>query len=256
MRDYAKVTSVGLLMMGLLATPNLSSAKDGDGKHLLLNADLRAKVERLRDRIEDSRERHHHNEGGVPGSVTALQTEIATLKAALATANGQLSVLDGRLKTLEQRGAGGGSVDPMLVELAKYVKVDPAVRNGVPGPHVIFHHANVHVQSGSGIMPEYDIVNGTIVARQAALNGLGNLIVGYNDVPVPQGFVTSGSHNIVVGQAHTFTSLGGVIYGNNNTISGPYATVLGGRQNHALAPTSSVLGGFNTTVNTPEETYP
>ncbi|HSQ90777.1 MAG TPA: hypothetical protein VLM19_01240, partial [Nitrospiraceae bacterium] len=95
MRGYAKVASVGFLMMGLLAVPNLSPAgdRDGNGRHSLLNTELRSKIERLRDKIEDHRERHHNNQGNLPGYVQALQSEIATLKTALATANQEISGL-------------------------------------------------------------------------------------------------------------------------------------------------------------------
>ena len=258
MRGYAKVASVGFLMMGLLAVPNLSLAtdRDGNGRHSLLNAELRSKIERLRDKIEDHRERHH-DQAGMPGYVQVLQSELARLKTALDTANKEISSLSTRLGTLETSGGGGGTTNPALTELAKYVKVDPGTINGLKGPHVIFHHANVHVESGSGVVPEYEILaNGSVRARPNALNGLGNLIVGYNDATVPQGYVNSASHNLVVGSSHTFTSLGGAVFGHNNLISGPYSTVLGGRQNRSLGPASSLLGGFNLEVRMDEETYP
>jgi hypothetical protein len=246
MRGYARVASVSLLVMGLLATPNLSSAKDGDGKHHLLNADVRSKIEHIRDRIEDRREHHHHNnEGGVPGAITVLQTEVANLKAALATANGQVSLLEGRLKTLEQKGAGGGTVDPVLVELAKYLKVEPGMLYGLKGPHVILRGANVHVQSGSNT-----------TADVSGLTGLGNLIVGYNEVPVMSGGSRVGSHNLVVGPSHSFASTGGAVFGTDNLISNKYATILGGHRNTATGQASSVLGGFMVGVSSTEETYP
>jgi hypothetical protein len=219
-------------MMGLLATPNLSSAKDGDGRHHLLNAELRAKVERLRDRIEEHRERHHNNQG-VPGSISALQSEIANLKTALATANGQLSALDGRLKTLETSGGGGSTTNPALTELAKYVKVDPNPINGLKGPHVVFHHANVHVQSGSGTTFE-----------ASGVTGLGNLIVGYNE---GTGLHT-GSHNLVVGPSHTYTSTGGVVFGESNTVLARSAVILGGFQNRNEGQRSSILGAFQVNI--------
>ena len=246
MRGYARVASVSLLMMGLLAAPNLSSAKDGDGKHHLLNADLRSKIEHVRDRIEDRREHHHqNNEGGVPGFVTALQTEVAKLKADLATANNQLLDLAGRLKTLETSGGTGGGTSPVLTELAKYVTVNPGAVNGLKGPHVIFHHANVHVQSGSGT-----------TADATGPTGLGNLIVGYNEMPVMSGGSRVGSHNLVVGPSHSFASKGGAVFGTDNLISGQYATILGGHQNASTGQASSVLGGFMIGVSSTEETYP
>ena len=252
MRGYAMAASVGLLMMGLLAMPNLSPAtdgssnRDGNARHSLLKADLRSKIEHIRDKIEDRREHdHNNNQGGSSGSLTALQAEVTNLKSALATANAQLVGLTGRLSALEQKGASGGSVDPVLVDLAKYVKVVTSDMNGVKGPHVVFHHANVHVQSGSGT-----------TAEASALTGLGNLIVGYNETPTLQGWSRAGSHNFIVGPSHSFSSAGGAVLGTNNLISGQYATVLGGNQNRAQGPTSSILGGYGLVVNGTEETYP
>jgi hypothetical protein len=253
MRGYAKIAFVGLLMMGLLAVPNLSPATDG--RHSLLNTELRSKIEHLRDKIAEHRE-HHHNQGGMPGSLEALQTEVTSLKTDLAgmannealllsqlnAANTLLSSLAARLSAIE---TGGGGTSPALAELAKYVRVDPNPINGLKGPHVIFHDANVHVQSGSGT-----------TAEASGLTGLGNLIVGYNEMPVPTGGTRGGSHNLVVGPSHAFTSTGGVVFGRGNMISGQYATTLGGVQNSSKGPASSILGGFGVVVSFDEETYP
>jgi hypothetical protein len=253
MRGYAKIAFVGLLMMGLLAVPNLSPATDG--RHSLLNTELRSKIEHLRDKIAEHRE-HHHNQGGMPGSLEALQTEVTSLKTDLVgmanneasllsqldAANTQLSILAARLKVIE---TGGGGTSPALAELAKYVKVDPNPINGLKGPHVIFHDANVHVQSGSGT-----------TAEASGPTGLGNLIVGYNEMPVMSGGSRVGSHNLIVGPSHTFTSTGGVVFGRDNLISGQYATNLGGVENSSKGPASSILGGFRVVVKFDEETYP
>jgi len=258
MRGYVRIAFVGLLMMGLLAVPNLSPATDG--RHSLLNTELRSKIEHLRDKIAEHRE-DHHNHGGMPGSLQALQTEVTSLKTDLAgmannealllsqlnAANALLSTLAVRLSALE---ASGGGTSPALAALAKYVSVDPNPINGLKGPHVIFHDANVHVRSGSGT-----------TAEAGGLTGLGNLIVGYNEMPVPEMLVPPGgsrvgSHNLVVGPSHAFTSTGGAVFGKDNLISGQYATILGGDHNISEGPASSILGGFKVKVSFDEETYP
>lgn len=50
-------------------------------------------------------------------------------------------------------------------------------------------------------------------------NGLGNLIVGYNERFVLDQ-ETTGSHNLVVGRGHTYTSTGGIVAGQTNAIRG------------------------------------
>ena len=249
MRGYAKIALVSILMMGLLAVPNLSPAtdgstnRDGNGRHSLLNAELKSKIEHLRDKISEHRE-DHHNQGGIPGTLQALQMEISSLKTDLATANAQLLKLATRLNVLETPTTGGGGTSPALVELAKYVTVEPGMLKGLKGPHVIFHHANVHVESGS-----------STIAEASAPTGLGNLIVGNNELPgvempglemppVPPGGSRVGSHNLVVGSSHTYTSTGGVVFGSSNWISGHYATNLGGFNNWSTAALASAnLGG-------------
>jgi hypothetical protein len=117
--------------------------------------------------------------------------------------------------------------------------------NGVKGPHVIFSGVNLHVESGSGT-----------TAEAGAPSGLGNLIVGYNEMPMPTGGSRIGSHNLVVGPSHAYTSTGGAVFGDNNLISGQSATILGGNHNSATGPDSSILGGFRVVVSDTEATYP
>jgi hypothetical protein len=93
------------------------------------------------------------------------------------------------------------------------------------------------------------IVNG--LGSTERTNGLGNLIVGYNesrDGATPPDNRT-GSHNVVVGVANNFSSFGGLVVGNFNTISGGFASVSGGDFNTASGPFSSVSGGTTNTAS-------
>ena len=89
------------------------------------------------------------------------------------------------------------------------------------------------------------IVNGSGSTRN--LNGLGNLIIGYNaqirqpDPPAQR----SGSHNIVVGDQHEFLSDSGIVAGELNKISNRAASVLAGLANSAEGFGAAVLGGSN-----------
>src|SRR5205807_10532964 len=70
------------------------------------------------------------------------------------------------------------------------------------------------------------IVDGT-GTTDGAPNGLGNLIIGYNeDAASP--LTRTGSHNLVVGVGNSYSSYGGIVAGASNTVSGPYASVTGG----------------------------
>ena len=73
-------------------------------------------------------------------------------------------------------------------------------------------------------------------------NGVGTLLVGYNEA----GGDTddrSGSHNMIVGKENSFSSWGGMVVGESNTVSGAYATVTAGHGNTASGDYSSVSGG-------------
>lgn len=87
------------------------------------------------------------------------------------------------------------------------------------------------------------VVNG--LGATFVTNGLGNLIVGYNEQS-PQCDL-AGSHNVVLGMANQYSqnSFAGLIGGQDNMLLGEYNTVLG-RFNTANDPNSAVFGGvFN-----------
>jgi len=74
-------------------------------------------------------------------------------------------------------------------------------------------------------------------------NGLGNLIVGYNEPREGEENVRTGSHNVVVGKQHQFSSVGGLVVGLQNEIRGAFASVSGGVRNTAAGEHASVSGG-------------
>src|SRR5262249_20594250 len=93
------------------------------------------------------------------------------------------------------------------------------------------------------------IVNG--LGSTETTNGLGNLIVGYNEPRGGSDDGRTGSHNVVVGKEHNFTSFGGLVVGETNEISGPFASVSGGRRNTASVLAASVSGGIGNTASGP-----
>jgi hypothetical protein len=100
---------------------------------------------------------------------------------------------------------------------------------------VRFTGVNVQVVSGSG-------------ATAGIPNGRGNLIVGYNEDTAPAND-RSGSHNLIVGPEHTYSSYGGIVAGISNTVSGAYASVTGGGDNVASGGKASIAGGAEQTAS-------
>ena len=83
------------------------------------------------------------------------------------------------------------------------------------------------------------VVNG--LGATATKNGLGNLIVGYDELGLPADH--TGSHNFVGGRENRYASYGGLVLGLDNWIDGPYATVSGGQANLARGHSAAVSGG-------------
>ena len=94
-----------------------------------------------------------------------------------------------------------------------------SLENG--GEDFIFTGVNVHIRDGTG-------------DTDGVTNGLGNLIVGYNEDS------TGGEIR---------SSFAGLVAGYNNYISGWYASVSGGSANTDSGDYSSVSGGFLNTAN-------
>jgi hypothetical protein len=85
------------------------------------------------------------------------------------------------------------------------------------------------------------VVNGT--GTTTVTNGRGNLIIGYNAVPVTGATQRTGSHYLVIGDEHHWTSYGGIVTGLGNTATGSFASVLGGSGNTAGGLGAAVTGG-------------
>ena len=106
-------------------------------------------------------------------------------------------------------------------------------------PTVRFSGVNVQIVDGSG-------------DTGGPVNGAGNLIVGYSERedwsdigPVAR----TGSHNLIVGDRHNYSSSGGLVAGYSNTISALYASVSAGINNTASGRYSSVSTGINNTAS-------
>jgi hypothetical protein len=121
---------------------------------------------------------------------------------------------------------------------------------------VVITGANLRIVNGLGRTGCIDELGNQI---PNCPNGLGNLIVGYNEPrpadmigPTPV-FVSpddrTGSHNIVVGTMHNFLSFGGIVAGVLNEITGEFASVLGGSFNIASGQLASVNGGTENTAS-------
>ena len=269
----AMSSALAIMMMTPIIPIGEATAGSGDqkqsGKHYLVDQkslqDLKAKVDEMKDQGKD-RQHHDGSESGDGSShglrlqVTELQKQVSTLSSVnaslvtqLQTAVADIALLRGQMNTLATKS--GGSTPAVLAALANYVTVDTNLRNGVKGPHIIFHGANVHIQSGSTMTDDGGLV----------LTGLGNLFIGYNESPDPSivydiagcDRAVTGSHNLVMGKGNLATSYGSAVVGSQNCVTGQQASILGGEVNEAHADWSTILGGNRWgTYTTKYQTFP
>lgn len=101
------------------------------------------------------------------------------------------------------------------------------------GDDLILTGVNLHLRNGLG--------------ATASANGLGNLIVGYNEHTF--GYPRTGSHNVVVGSENGSESYGGLVAGFKNRSTAQFASVTGGLQNVASGEYASVTGGATSTAS-------
>ena len=87
------------------------------------------------------------------------------------------------------------------------------------------------------------IVNGE--GRTNTSNCKGNLIIGYNEVNNETGVNRGGSHNLVLGIRHNYSSYAGILNGVANTITadGEYCSIMNGRECFATTSHVSICNG-------------
>ncbi len=155
--------------------------------------------------------------GDVTGdNVLGAADALAVLKAAV----GQdvNLVCEGECEALEPRVA---ALEALLAKVT------------VVGNNLVLTGMNFQVVSGTG-------------ETEGSINGKGNIIIGYNEAN--GGDKRTGSHNLVIGGLHTYTSYSGIVAGVNNEISAPVASVLGGSNNLAEGNASVIVGGDNNQI--------
>jgi hypothetical protein len=148
---------------------------------------------------------------------------------------------EGAAITTSTKGSCGTGTSVALpsakAEQEKLIAILPHINYVAEGldkkPTVQFSGVNLQVINGSG--------------SETTLNGTGNLLLGYDEKPKAQ----TGSHNLLLGGTeNSYSSYGGIVGGaHNNTISGPYASVIDGAENTATGTASVITGGHSNLVN-------
>lgn len=159
------------------------------------------------------------------------QTSLRQLDMALAPSGGTDQAVLDRLDALE---AANTALEAEIVALKTKTASMSAVTAGGQ-PTVRFSGVNVQVVDGTG-------------DTDGATNGRGNLIVGYNR-DFTGSRIRTGSHNLVVGDEHAYSSYAGTVLGSVNSVTAPYASVTGGSFNTASDIAASVSGGSSNSAS-------
>ncbi len=193
------------------------------------------------------------NFNAVSTAVNDHESRLAALEAALQTLQTQLDQKTQELDVANQKIADLETNTTNLLPLNQYLTVTAKTVGVNNGAVVRLTGVNLQVVNGQG--------------STATTNGFGNLIVGYDEVGgrcsnpdfTPAGQFAcendrlpatwtvgpkTGSHNIVGGDAASYSSYGGLVVGQNNWAKGTYASVSGGSHSDAEGNGSSVSGGI------------
>ena len=186
---------------------------------------------------------------GIMVNSVELTVFLMEMQATILTLQAEVTALQGEVDSLE---AG------LVPGLANYVTVDN------DAGQVVFSGANVHINNG--------------LSSSYSTNGLGNLIVGFNEDSPNADLLRTGSHNLVMGVTNDYTGASSivtgqsnkmyateaivtgvnnfvsgirsaVIGGNNNSAGGEMCVVIAGQSNDAVGSSAAVIGGNDNTAS-------
>ncbi len=174
--------------------------------------------------------------------IEALETANTELAAQLLALQRSLDAGVARVSTLE------ASVGPLSTLTEGMRRV---------GDDLFFEGRNVYIQSGEG-----STYHSASLDVPGDPNGLGNLIVGYNEIDGRADGTTRGSHNVIVGPGNEYDGFGGLVVGRRsridgvgafghgfmNTASGAFSAALAGSGNLSDGTASAAIGGTSAVV--------
>jgi hypothetical protein len=169
------------------------------------------------------------------------ESEITTLQSQLTTQAAQIASLQADL----------ASAIAYIDDLQTYVNVDDVSDPG--RPVITVSGANLQIVNGLGSTPTVNGVGNLIVGYDESMTGLCTIMVNAPLIDDAAGCtggfwlsatpLKTGSHNVVVGAKHTYTSNSALVAGTANFSRAVGASITGGYYNYADANWASVTGG-------------
>ncbi|MEM6927186.1 MAG: hypothetical protein AAF602_09670 [Myxococcota bacterium] len=156
--------------------------------------------------------------GSAEGAVAMLETTTVAQTLAITQASDGLTLVETTVANVQGDVA---TLQSDAAALATYLTVDSA------GDALVITGANLLVRSGSG-------------STDGATNGLGNVIIGYNE---DDALDRTGSHNLVLGMRNDYESHGSIVGGRDNQVTAPFTVVTSGELNAATTSFAVVNTG-------------
>ena len=186
-------------------------------------AELRASIAALRTEVEvasaDAAAAITSNAAALAESSVAISSIATALEDSAAAIGNNAAAIAG----LAANPAGGLSAEQ--AEILGHLSIErlPVGDDNSTAKTIRFTGVNLQVVNGTGATNN--------------LNGLGNLVVGYQEISGDDGnpatddsTARGGSHNLVVGSGNNYSSWGSQVVGDLNTISGSFSVVNGGKK--------------------------
>jgi hypothetical protein len=227
------VVLILIALSGLLLMPAAASASTPTLKSLARTvASLQKQVTTLKAQVTSLQSTATSQAGTLAGLRSVVGAD-ASHGLQLAVSDLQIGL--GNLSTTVAGHTATLTSDAGVLALEPYVTVTSSAVNDVNGPNIVFQGCNLQIKSPTSEIDD---------------SGLGNLIVGWDDLPPsPSEGLRAGSNNLVCGSENSFPSHGGFVAGYVNTISGFWASVSGGSANTAGNSCASVSGGLSNAVS-------
>jgi hypothetical protein len=216
-----RALAVGLLMIAVARVSVPMALAEGVPQQI---ADLQQQVTAMQATVNNQATQIYalqatvnNGTGQISGLLEVLSNETSQISALQTTVSSQTSQISGLQDVINSQAERLSVLTNLLASVS------------LAGNDLYITGANLHIVNGLG--------------STGTTNGLGNLIVGYNELR-GMGDDRSGSHNLVVGSMHNFSSSGGFVAGLENSISGSFPSISGGSSNIVSGVACEVDGGY------------
>jgi len=168
----------------------------------------------------------------------ALADDIADLKLLITQTQIEIAAIDPELNTLK----GNETIAKLNTENVKTWNTQNAAKltNFAPRGQALLEKSKFLARVGSNLV----VSGGNLQIRHsanqdAAANGLGNLIIGYNEL----GAITTrtGSNNLIIGSGHSWKGSNNLISGNTHQVDTNFNALLTGYKNRAQMDDMNVI---------------